>query len=86
MATTTIVKMLESLFDGKYDALQFSVDFPEYCYNNYDQLELENKGLGYYLDQNIPDICDEGEPGFNPTNMIEKLRIVYQEILKHISK
>ena len=73
-------KMLEQLFDGSYDAVDFSCDFPSFCFQNYDELEDEHKGLGYYLDQEVPDICDEGEPGFDPTNMIKRLKEVYERI------
>ena len=73
-------KMLERLFDGSYDTVQFSCDFPSFCFQNYYVLEEEHKGLGYYLDQEIPDICDEGEPGFDSTNMIERLKGVYEKI------
>ena len=73
-------KMLDRLFDGSYDAVQFSCDFPLFCFQNYDALEEEHKGLGYYLDQEIPDICDEGEPGFDATNMIERLKEIYEKI------
>ena len=72
--------MLEQLFKGEYDALEFSNDFADYCYHNYYDIEEECNGLGYYLDQVVPDICDEGEPGFDPTHMIEELKKVYEKV------
>ena len=82
--TIQVKKMLEQLFSNKYDAVQFSIDFPSFCLENYDELEKEHKGLGYYLDQVVPDICSEGEPGFDPTHMIEELKKVYQKVLEFI--
>ena len=78
--------MLKQLLNGKYDPLQFSTDFPAYCYENYEELEKEYEGLGYYLDQVVPDICDEGEPGFDPTHMIEELKKVYDKVLEIIKQ
>ena len=82
--TNKVLQMLKLLFEGKYDALDFSNDFADYCYHNYYNIEEEFQGLGYYLDQVVPDICDEGEPGFDPTHMIEELKKVYQKVLEFI--
>ena len=49
--TKKVINMLEDLFSNKYDPFLFSIDFPNFCFENYDDLEKENKGLGYYLDQ-----------------------------------
>lgn len=72
-----LFKMLEQLFSGKYDPFQFSFDLSNFCYDNYDKIENECKGLAYYLDQKIPYICDEAEPCFDPTHMIDELKKVY---------
>ena len=78
--TKNLIEMMEALFSGKCDAVKFSCDFPAFCFEYYDDLEEEHKGLGYYLDQVIPDICDEGEPGFDPTHMIGELKQVYEKV------
>ena len=83
--TEQVVSMLGLFISGNYDPFQFSCDFPEFCYKNYDDLEAECKGLGYYLDQMVPDICDEGEPGFDPAHMKEELQKVYQKVKSFIS-
>ena len=79
-----LVSMLESFLSGNYDAFQFSYDFPDFCYKNYDNLESEFKVLGYYLDQTVPDICDEGEPCFDSTHMKGELQKVYQKVKSFI--
>ena len=81
-----VVQMLEQLFKGEYDALEFSNDFADYCYHHYYDIEEEYEGLGYYLDQEVPDICDEAEPGFDPTHMIEELKKVYEKVLEIINQ
>ena len=82
--TKDVLEMLEQLFNGKYDPVDFSCSFPDLCFFNYEKLEKEYKGLGYYLDQVVPDICDEGKPGFDPTHMIEELKKVYEKVLELI--
>ena len=81
-----LVSMLEDFFAGNYDPYIFSCDFPDFCFRNYDNLETECKGLGYYLDQKVPDICDEGEPGFDPAHMKEDLKKVYQKVKEFIKQ
>lgn len=78
--TNLIINKLQELFRGEYDPWEFSCSFPDVVYYNYDELEKEHEGLGYYLDQVVPDICDEGEPGFDPTHMIEELKKVYEKV------
>ena len=78
--TKMVLDMLERLFNHNYNPVEFSCDFPDLCFLNYNELEKEHKGLGYYLDQVVPDICDEGEPGFDPTHMIEELKKVYEKV------
>lgn len=80
-----LTSMLEMFLNGNYEPYQFSCDFPDFCYKNYDELETECEGLGYYLDQTVPDICDEGEPGFNSTHMKEEIRKVYQKVKLYIN-
>ena len=84
--TNKVIQMLEQLFKGEDDALEFSNDFADYCYHNYYDIEKECNGLGYYLDQVVPDICDEGEPGFDPTHMIGELKKVYEKALEIINQ
>lgn len=84
--TQKVIDMLRQLFEGEYDPLQFSTDFAVYCFDNYKVLEKEHVGLGYYLDQEVPDICDEAEPGFDPTHMIEELKKVYEKVLEIINQ
>ena len=83
--TNKLIEMLKELFAGKYDAYRFSIDFPDYCFINYEKLEKEYSGLGVYLDQEVPDICDAGEPGFDSTKMITELKKVYEKIIEIVA-
>ena len=78
--TKLIINELQKLFNKEVDPFEFSCYFPDIVFYNYDELEKEHEGLGYYLDQEVPYICDEGEPGFDPTHMIEELKKVYEKV------
>ena len=72
--------MFEELFSGKYDALEFSCDMEDFFCDNYDAIKKENKDIATILNENLPELCAEGEPGFNPTHMIEELKKVYEKV------
>ena len=78
--TNLILNELQRLFDGKVEPFEFSCYFSRLVFENYDEIEQEYNGLAYYLDQVVPDICAEGEPGFDPTHMIEELKKVYEKV------
>ena len=78
--TKQVLEMMEDLFNGKVDAFEFSFVLPKFIAKNFDDLEKENKEIAYYLNDDVPDICDEGEPGFDPTHMIEELKKVYEKV------
>ena len=84
--TKLVLEEMQKLFNGKVDAFNFSCYFPTMTFENYDALEDEYNGLGYFLDQEVPYICDEGEPGFDPTHMIGELKKVYEKALGIISQ
>lgn len=79
------IDMMEELLNGKADPVDFSVYFAEYCFENYDALEKDKGGVGYFLDQEIPYICDEGEPGFDPIHMISEIKRVHDKVIEMIS-
>ena len=79
------LKMMEDLINGKADPVEFSIYFADFCFDNYDALEQEKEGVGYFLDQEVPDICDEGEPGFDPTHMISEIKRIYDNVKEMIA-
>lgn len=80
------IQMMEDLINGNANAVDFSVYFADYCFENYDALEQEKEGVGYFLDQEVPYICDEGEPGFDPTHMISEIKRVYEKVKEMIKE
>ena len=75
-----LLNMLDALFAGEYDALTFSCDMEDFFFENYEYIKQENSSVADLLNENLPEICAEGEPGFDPTHMIEELKKVYEKV------
>ena len=84
--TKMILTEMQKLFDGKVDAFEFSCYFSRLVFENYDEVETEYPGLGDYFDLEIPDICSEGEPGFDAEHMIYELKKVYEYAIEIIAQ
>lgn len=82
----TMFEMLERLFDGKYNPLQFSCDMEDYFADNYDEIERENQAIATIFNIDVPELCSEGEPGFDPTHMIDGLKKRYEEAKRIYNK
>lgn len=76
-----VMEMMGSFLNGDYDPLLFSYDFPDKAFDNYDKMYQENPQIAEYLDQTMPYICDEYEPGMDPADMKSKVRAVYQKVM-----
>ena len=72
-------EMFEKLFSGKYNPLQFSCDMEDFFCDNYEAIEKENKEVAGIFNIDVPELCSEGEPGFDPTHMIDGLKKRYEE-------
>ena len=77
-AIQTMFDMQERLFKGDYDPLKFSCDMEEYFCDHYDEIEAENVEIAEIYNENLPELCSEGEPGFDPTHMIEGIKEEYK--------
>jgi len=75
-----ILKQFEKLFIFEYDPLRFSIDIPKLICENYDEIEIENAEIARIFNDDVPDICDEGEQGFDPTHMITELKKIYYKV------
>ncbi len=74
-----VFNQFQKLFNGKIDPFKFSIDLPKFICDNYDEIENENVEIARIFNDEVPEICDEGEPGFDPTHMIAELRKVYDK-------
>ena len=71
--------MIEALLRGEYDTLQFSCDMEDFLYDNSSTMEQENAEVNDVLQNEIPDLCAEGEPGFYPSHMIQGIKAEYEK-------
>lgn len=71
--------MIEALLRGEYDPLQFSCDMEDFLYDNSSTMEQENAEVNDVLQNEIPDLCAEGEPGFDPSHMIQGIKVEYEK-------
>ena len=75
-----VFEMIEKFISGKYEALAFSYDLPDYLIEHYDNMLAENKNVTDLLNENFPDICAEYERGQDPSGFIENVRKEYEYI------
>ncbi len=74
-----IFKQFQKLFNGEIEPFKFSIEMPRFICDNYDEIEAENVKIACIFNDEIPDICDEGEPNFDPTHMVSELKKVYEK-------
>ncbi len=72
-------EMIEALLRGEYEPLQFSCDMEDFLCDNASVMEEENAEVNDVLQEEIPDLCSEGEPGFDPTHMIQGIKAEYEK-------
>ena len=71
--------MIKSFLNGKYEALAFSYDFPEFLIENYDEMEKENTIVTDILNDNMPEICSEYEIGQPFDEFKQKTKVEYDK-------
>ncbi len=75
------IKMLEGLFNGTYDALDFSFEFQDYLCGKYDEMYRDNPRLTELLNENMPEITDIMERGMDPEPFIQQVKEEYERIM-----
>lgn len=71
--------MIETLLRGEYEPFRFSIEKEDFLCDNSSVMEKENAEVNDILQNKIPDLCSEGEPGFDPTHMIQGIRAEYEK-------
>ena len=71
--------MIEALLQGTYEPLQFSCDMEQFLFDNASIMQQENSEVNDILQDEIPDLCSEGEPGFDPTHMLQGIKREYEK-------
>lgn len=73
-----VMAMIKNFIDGKADPVEFSVALPEKLIQNYDSMLKENKAATDILNEELPDICAEYEPGEDPAQFIKAVKKEYE--------
>ena len=71
--------MIEALLQGTYEPLQFSCDMEQFLFENASIMQQENSEVNDVLQDEIPDLCSEGEPGFDPAHMLQGIKREYEK-------
>ena len=74
-----VFHMFRQLFQGEYDPYQFTLDMEMFLFDHYDEMNAENPGVTRFLNEDVPDICAEGERGMDFTDIISRLKKIYTE-------
>lgn len=73
--------MIDSFLSGEYDPFDFSFDLPEFLIEHHIELEAENAAAFAVLEDELPEICADYEPGFDPAPFMEAVKREYERAL-----
>jgi hypothetical protein len=78
-----VYSMIDQFLNGEYEPFAFSADLQDLLYEYYDEMIVENPKATEILNENLPDICDEYEPGMDPKPFMDAVRHEYEEAKKY---
>ena len=73
--------MIEKFLAGESDALEFSLDLEAYLVIHYDEMYAENAAATLVLNDELPEICADYEPGFDPAPFMAAVKREYERAL-----
>lgn len=76
--------MIRQFLNGAYDPMQFSLDMEEFLNDQYDAMHEENPNLTEFLNEDIPELCAECEPGMDFTEFRQKIEVQMREALAYL--
>lgn len=76
-----VLEMFEQFFTGEYDPLVFSVDLPDCLCAYYDEMFAAAPNVTEVLNEELPEICADYEPGFDVEAFKKKVRTEYEKAL-----
>ena len=79
-----LLNFIKSFIDGRYEALPFSHEAPDFLCDHFSEIESENEEVAYLLNDDLPDICDIYERGDDPTELREKIKELYEKVMSMI--
>lgn len=73
------LKYIEKGLSGSIEYFQFSIDLEHYLVDNYDKMYSDNKNATVYLNDLLPDETEKMEPGMDPTEFYNKVRVIVEK-------
>ncbi len=77
-----VLGMINNFIEGRIDPVEFSVMLPDILIQKYDEMLNDNKQLTELLNDNLPEICAEYEPGMDSKEFINAVQEEYDKALK----
>jgi len=78
-----ILEMIRAFLQSdSEDATEFSVKLEDALCNQYDQMMKENKEATEILNDELPEICADYEPGKNVQEFKDKIRAEFEKALR----
>lgn len=76
-----VIEMIKNFIDGEMEPVEFSHALPDLLIEEYDSMEKENKSATEILNDDLPDICADYEPGMDPEAFREKVKAEYEKAM-----
>ena len=74
-------EMIREFLDGEYEPFGFSFDLPYCLCEYYDDMYAENPTVTEILNEELPEICADYEPGFDSAPFMEAVKREYERAL-----
>lgn len=75
------LEMIKTFIDGKMEPMEFSFALPDLLIEEYDSMMEENQEATEILNDELPDICADYEPGMNPDAFRKKVKAEYEKAI-----
>jgi hypothetical protein len=75
--------MIEQFLNGEYEPFAFSGDLEWFLVDYHKEMVAVNPLATEILNENLPDICAEYEPGMDPQPFMDAVRHEYEEAKKY---
>lgn len=76
-----VLNMINDFLSGTYEPFAFSADLPGCLCEYYDDMYSENSAMTKILNEELPEICAEYEPGFDPAPFMAAVKREYERAL-----
>lgn len=79
---TEVLDMINDFLAGTYEPFAFSADLPDCLCEYYDDMYAENPVITKILNEDLPEICADYEPGLDPAPFREAVRKEYERAMR----